>query len=97
MIPLAGSALVWLPAVLYLFSQGRTGAAIFLAAWSAALVASADNWIRPYVISEQVRIHPLLIFFSLLGGAQAFGVIGLFVGPVIVALTGALLRIARED
>jgi predicted PurR-regulated permease PerM len=52
--------------------------------------------VRPYVISEQVQISPLLILFSLLGGVQAFGLVGLFVGPVVVALTGAVFRILRE-
>ena len=59
-------------------------------------MAWADNVVRPYVISEKVQINPLLILFSLLGGVQAFGLAGLFVGPVIVALTGAVLRILRE-
>jgi predicted PurR-regulated permease PerM len=96
LIPVIGSGAIWVPAVLFLFAKGKTGAAIFLAIWSGGLVAWADNVVRPYVISEAVSISPLLILFSLLGGVQAFGLVGLFVGPVVVALTGAVLRILRE-
>lgn len=96
LIPVIGSGAVWVPAVLFLLAQGHSGSAIFLAIWSGGLVAWADNVVRPYVISEKVQISPLLILFSLLGGVQAFGLVGLFVGPVVVALTGAILRILRE-
>jgi len=96
LIPVVGSGVVWVPAVLFLWAKGKTGAAIFLILWSGGLVAWADNVVRPYVISEKVSISPLLILFSLLGGVQAFGLVGLFVGPVVVALTGAVLRILRE-
>ena len=97
LIPLLGSAAVWLPAMLFLYAQGHTGSAVFLAIWSGGLVSWADNVVRPYVISEKVRINPLLILLSLLGGVQAFGLVGLFVGPVIVALTGAVFQILRES
>ena len=96
LIPILGSGVVWVPAVVFLFAKGQNGAAVFLLAWSAGLVAWADNIVRPYVISGAVQISPVLILFSLLGGVQAFGVIGLFVGPVVVALTGAVFRILQE-
>lgn len=96
LVPVVGSGLVWAPAVIFLFAKGKTGAAAFLLIWSGGLVAWADNVVRPYVISEAVSISPLLILFSLLGGVQAFGLVGLFIGPVVVALTGAVLRILRE-
>jgi predicted PurR-regulated permease PerM len=97
LIPILGSGVVWVPAVGYLLAKGQNGAAVFLLAWSAGLVAWADNIVRPYVISGAVQINPVLILFSLLGGAQAFGVIGLFVGPVVVALTGAVFQILQEQ
>lgn len=97
LIPLVGSGLVWGPAVIWLFASGHAGAGIFLLVWSASLVAYADNVVRPYVISEQMKINPLFIFFALLGGAQVFGFAGLFLGPVIVALTGAAVRLLVED
>jgi len=97
LIPVVGTGLIWVPAVLYLLAQGHTGKAIFLAIWCGALVAWADNFVRPYVISDKVQISPLLILFALLGGVQAFGLVGLFAGPVVVALTGAILRLLRSS
>jgi predicted PurR-regulated permease PerM len=96
LIPVVGSAAVWAPAVLYLWAKGKVGAAVFLAVWCGVLVSWSDNVVRPYVISESVSISPLLILFSLLGGMQAFGLVGLFIGPVAVALTGAVFRMLRE-
>jgi len=96
LIPLIGTALVWVPAVGVLFLQGRWVAALFLAAWSVAVVSSADNVVRPLFISGRAQISTLPVFLGLLGGVTAFGPIGLVVGPVVVALTLALLRFAEE-
>jgi predicted PurR-regulated permease PerM len=96
LIPLIGTALVWVPAVGVLFLQGRWGAALFLVAWSVAVVSSADNVVRPLFISGRAQISTLPVFLGLMGGISAFGPIGLVVGPVVVALTLALLRFAEE-
>jgi predicted PurR-regulated permease PerM len=96
LIPFVGTALVWVPAVGALFLQGRWVAALFLAAWSVAVVSSADNVVRPLFISGRAQISTLPVFLGLIGGLSAFGPIGLVVGPVVVALTLALLRFAEE-
>lgn len=96
LIPFVGTALVWVPAVAVLFLQGRWVAALFLAAWSVAVVSSADNVVRPLFISGRAQISTLPVFLGLLGGVTAFGPIGLVVGPVVVALTLTLLRFAEE-
>ncbi len=96
LIPFVGTALVWVPAVGVLFLQGRWVAAIFLAAWSVAVVSSADNVVRPLFISGRAQISTLPVFLGLIGRLSAFGPIGLVVGPVVVALTLALLRFAEE-
>ena len=96
LIPLIGTALVWVPAVGVLFLQGRWVAALLLAAWSVAVVSSADNVVRPLFISGRAQISTLPVFLGLMGGLSAFGPIGLVVGPVVVALTLALLRFAEE-
>lgn len=96
LIPFVGTALVWVPAVGVLFLQGRWVAALFLAAWSVAVVSSADNVVRPLFISGRAQISTLPVFLGLIGGLSAFGPIGLVVGPVVVALTLALLRFAEE-
>jgi predicted PurR-regulated permease PerM len=69
---------------------------LLLLGWGAGVVAQVDNVVRPYVISHRANMHPLLIFFALLGGVQAFGPIGLFVGPVVVSVTGVVFEMLRE-
>ncbi|HYP05986.1 MAG TPA: AI-2E family transporter [Bryobacteraceae bacterium] len=97
MIPLAGAASVWVTATIFLLATGAWGKAIFMAAWGAGLISMADNVVRPLVLSGKVKLHTLLIFFSLLGGVRAFGIIGLFTGPIIVAVAMALLEILQEE
>ena len=78
---------------LWLFSQGQTIEAIGVMAWGVCIVSTADNVIRPRVISGATQIPFLLIMFGVLGGIASFGLIGLFIGPVILAV---LLAIWRE-
>jgi len=96
LLPLVGTALVWAPAALVLAMQGRWGAAIFVAVWGVAVVSFADNFIRPLLISGRAQISTLPVFLGLLGGIGAFGAIGMFLGPVLVALVLALIRFAEE-
>lgn len=78
---------------LWLFSQGQTIEAIGVMVWGICVVSTADNVIRPLVISGATQIPFLLIMFGVLGGLASFGMVGLFVGPVILAV---LLAIWRE-
>ncbi len=96
LVPIVGTGLVWVPAVLVLVSQGHSGWAVFLLVWCLVLVVSADNVLRPWIISGQSRISTLLIILGVLGGVPAFGVAGLFVGPLLLTLVSALLRFADE-
>ena len=95
-IPLVGTTIVWVPAALYLGLTGHWGAALFLVIWSVAVVSSADNVIRPLFISSRAKITTLPVFIGLLGGIGAFGAIGIFLGPVIIALVLALFEFAEE-
>jgi predicted PurR-regulated permease PerM len=70
--------------------------AVILLGWGAGIVAQADNVVRPYVISERANLNTLAVFFALLGGVKAFGVIGLFVGPVALSFTLVVLEMLRE-
>ena len=97
LIPLVGTALVWLPGVIILVIGGSYGKAIFLLLWSAILVGMVDNIIRPMILKKGVELNTLMIFFALMGGVQAFGVLGLFAGPVIFSVTQAVFRILREE
>ncbi|HYO81165.1 MAG TPA: AI-2E family transporter, partial [Bryobacteraceae bacterium] len=97
MIPLAGAASVWVAGTVLLLITGNWGKAIFLAIWGAGVISTADNVVRPLVLSRGVKLHTLLVFFSLLGGVRAFGIIGLFLGPIIVSVAMALLDILEEE
>jgi predicted PurR-regulated permease PerM len=96
MIPIAGSFLVWGPAAIYLAATGQWAKALALTAWGALLIGMIDNFLRPKLVGEKTRLHELLIFFSVLGGLQVFGLLGLVLGPVIVAITLALLDIFKQ-
>lgn len=96
-IPLFGSGLVWIPGAVVLFYQGSIGWGVFLLVWGALLVANSDNIVRPLVLMARMPANPLLILIALLGGAQAFGLLGILFGPVILAVTMALLGLLREE
>nr|WP_202883943.1 AI-2E family transporter [Vibrio sp. S12_S33] len=96
-IPVVGTALIWIPATAYLFLIGDTTWAIFLAVWSIAIVGSIDNLLRPLLMQGSSGMNTLLIFFSLLGGIQLFGLIGLIYGPLIFAITMVLFNIYEEE
>ena len=87
-----GAPIVWIPATLWLFSDGRTGWAIFLALYGAFGISSADNFIRPWLISRGADLPLLLTLLGALGGVFAFGFLGLFLGPVLLAVGYTLLK-----
>jgi predicted PurR-regulated permease PerM len=96
MIPMAGAFLVWAPAALYLALTGTVTKAIVLTAWGVLVVGSIDNFLSPRLVGQRASMHELLIFFGVLGGLEVFGVIGVVLGPVVVAVTLALLEIVRQ-
>jgi predicted PurR-regulated permease PerM len=84
-VPVVGTALVWVPAALWLFHLGSTGWGIFMLIWGAG-VANLDNIVKPWLISQGSDMPFVLIFFGVLGGALAFGFIGVFLGPTLLAV-----------
>ncbi len=98
-----GTPLVWVSASLWLLLHGEKWAGIELLLWGSLVVSWIDNLIRPLVISSTTRIPFLIVLFGVLGGLASFGLIGLFVGPVILAVTLAVWRewlethAARQD
>lgn len=83
---------IWLPAAGWLYYSGDTGSAIFLAIWGAVLVNWVDNFVRPYLISRGAKLPFALILMGVLGGLLAWGVIGLFIGPTLLAVAYSLMR-----
>jgi len=93
LLPGLGTGLVIIPAVLYLLTIGLTGQAIGLAIWGIIAVGLVDNILMPLFVGKRSKIHPLFILFSVIGGMLLFGVSGIFLGPLIIALFFALLDI----
>ena len=96
-IPVVGTALIWVPAAAYLFLTGDIGWGIFLVVWGVVVIGSIDNIIRPLLMQGSSGMDTLLIFFSLLGGIQLFGLIGLIYGPLIFAITMVLFKMYEEE
>lgn len=96
LVPIVGSSAVWVPAALILAVSGHWIKALMLLGWGAGVVAQSDNVIRPYVISQRANLSTLAVFFALLGGVKAFGIMGVFIGPVALSFTLVVLQMLRE-
>jgi predicted PurR-regulated permease PerM len=96
MIPMVGPGVVWLPAALILLASGRTTPAIVLLVWGVLVVSVIDNVLRPRLVGSRSRLHELTVFFGVLGGLSLFGLVGLLVGPALLAVAATLLALARE-
>ncbi|MGH9957369.1 MAG: AI-2E family transporter [Pyrinomonadaceae bacterium] len=95
MIPMLGAFLVWVPAAIYLAVTGHTLKAILLVLWGTLVIGMIDNFLRPKLVGSRTKLHELLIFFAVLGGLQVFGVLGIVLGPVMLAITMALIDVFR--
>lgn len=96
-LPVIGSTLVWLPAVLVLMAQSRFGAAGVLVAISAGVAGNVDNLIRPWVYKRVSNIHPMITLVGAFAGVRYFGLLGLILGPLAIAYLFELLRFYREE
>ncbi len=94
-IPAVGTAVILVPAILYLAISGRWGAAVFLLIWSLIIVA-AENLLRPMLSTHHGSVPTLAVFVGAIGGVAAFGFLGIVIGPVLLSLILALLRIAED-
>jgi predicted PurR-regulated permease PerM len=84
--------LIWLPSAGWLYYSGETGSAIFLTVWGFALINTVDNFLRPWLISRGAKLPFALILMGVLGGLLAWGIIGLFIGPTLLAVAYSLVR-----
>jgi predicted PurR-regulated permease PerM len=85
-VPGIGAALIWIPAVVYLFVTGQLLAGTLLLAWCAAVVGTVDNILRPVLVGKDAKMPDLLILVGTLGGLFLFGPIGFIVGPIVCGL-----------
>jgi len=95
-IPGLGAPVVWVPAAIYLFVDGRVVTAVLLAIWGAAVVGLVDNILRPRLVGQETKLPDLLILVSTFGGIAAFGPLGIVLGPVIASIFVTALGIYRE-
>jgi len=95
-IPAFGTFLIWGPLVGYLFLTGSYIKGIILLVFCGVIISNLDNFLKPFLIGGKTKIHNLLIFFSVLGGIVQFGILGLFLGPLILALFLSIIEIYKH-
>jgi predicted PurR-regulated permease PerM len=93
LIPVLGAAAIWLPLVLYLVFQHAYIKAIILFALGAGVISLLDNVLKPAIIGEKTRLPYFLLFFGILGGLKLYGLMGIFLAPVVLSLFFALVKI----
>ena len=95
MIPLIGPAFVYIPASFVLIATGEELKGVLLLALGFLVISTVDNVIRAVLVSDRAHVHPLVVFFGVLGGVFAFGAVGILVGPVLIVVAGALMEMTR--
>jgi predicted PurR-regulated permease PerM len=94
-IPIGGTFLVWGPAALFLAVAGNWEKALILAGWGSTAIALIDNLLYPYLVGNQLRLHPVPVFIAVVGGITVYGAAGIILGPITLAVTIALVDIWR--
>ncbi len=93
----AGTGLVWIPVAIWLGANGHEWKAIILVAWGAGVISTIDNVLRPYFARDGVKLPAMMLFLGLVGGLFAFGIVGLFVGPIILYLLRELTTAMQQE
>ncbi len=98
MVPFVGASLIWGPVSLWLmFAEGRMGAGVGLGVYGLVVISTVDNVVRPWIIVEKASLHPLAALLGVLGGIQALGPSGVFVGPIVVAFLQTILTLLHRE
>lgn len=96
-LPAVGASLVWGPAVLILLIQGETVAAVILALVGVVIISNIENLLKPIMMKGYTQIHPFVLFIGIFAGLSAFGIIGLFIGPIIISAFLTVVEMCRKD
>ncbi|MFA4844760.1 MAG: AI-2E family transporter, partial [Candidatus Margulisiibacteriota bacterium] len=100
-IPLLGAAIVWVPIVAYLAIVGTTTGeywrAVTLLLYGTFVISLIDNFLKPKIVGDNAKIHPLIILFGILGGIQLFGIAGILIGPLILTIFDLVIEIYKES
>ena len=91
LLPVIGATIVWVPVAIWLFLSGQVTAGIVLTGICAIVLGSADNVLRPILLSGRTSAGGLVVFIGLLGGVSAFGFVGLVLGPIVLVIAGTLI------
>jgi predicted PurR-regulated permease PerM len=97
LVPLVGTAVVWVPMVIFFIATGSYGLALFVAIWGVLVVGSVDNFVRPLLIGGKAHVYPLLTFFVILGGIWTMGFQGVIVGPLVLMVFLSFLHIYEAE
>jgi predicted PurR-regulated permease PerM len=95
-LPVLGAALVWAPVAGYLALRGEWGDALILAAFGAIVIGLVDNLVYPLIVKDRIRLHAVPVFVAVIGGLIAFGASGVVLGPLLLAVTDALVKLWRQ-
>jgi len=97
LLPLGGTAFIWIPAVIYLWIGAGWGWAVVLLVWSVIVVGVIDNLLKPLTIGKDTGLPAVALFFGITGGLEVYGLLGLFAGPAVIAVFAALIRVYRRS
>lgn len=95
-IPVLGAPVIWLPTAIFLAAQGEWKSALILTAWGATAMGLIDNILYPTLVGRRLRLHTLPVFFSVVGGVSVWGLAGVILGPMALAVTVAMIEIWRR-
>ncbi len=95
-VPAAGASLVWIPGALYLWFIGAYAKTAVVCV-AGGIIALLDHVLRTVLVGNRSKLHPMLVFFSVLGGIKVFGILGIVAGPLVVAIGRAMLDIYRIE
>ncbi len=95
-LPVLGAAIVWVPVALYLAAEGDWQKALMLTAWGVIVISLIDNVLYPFLVKNEMRLHTVPVFISVLGGLVVFGTTGIVLGPLVLVVAIALLEIWRR-
>jgi predicted PurR-regulated permease PerM len=95
-IPFGGASLVWVPVAIYLMVSKGLLVGILFALYGTFVISTVDNIIRPIVVGTKIDMHPMIMFFAIIGGLSTFGFLGIFIAPVIVALIDAFIMLYKK-
>lgn len=97
LLPIGGTAFIWVPAVIYLWFTAGWGWAVALLVWGAIVAGVIDNLLKPITIGQGSGLPAVALFFGISGGLELYGPLGLFAGPAVIAVFAALLRVYRRS